>query len=134
MTAGRVPDGPTRPIAGSPSAIELERRVEPAGPGSSPRVDLGRVERVLPFAVAAGVTRGPFDQLAELDLSLSMDGGVKHYVCSSGRVAFCGLDLSGAHICPGDLSCGCVVCPDCDRVHRATIPACPLTGGPCDCV
>lgn len=40
--------------------------------------------------------------LPDVDLSLEMHGGTKHYVCSSGRVAICGRDLLGAHICPAD--------------------------------
>lgn len=72
---------------------------------------------------------------AEVDLSYVMTGGTKHYVCSGGRIALCGVDLAGAHLCPTDMSCGCSVCVDCVRVDRLWGPTrCPMTGGLCDCV
>lgn len=114
MTAERHTNGRTTPTDDARSVVD------PVGP--------------VTITVAGPDRAAPVDQWAEVDLSLSMGGGVKHYVCSGGRVAFCGLDLRGAHVCPADMSCGCMVCPDCDRVHRRTLPACPLTGGPCDCV
>lgn len=101
--------------------------------------DMGELIDVAPGSqpsVAAGDGRtAEVGVMLGIDLSLEMGGGLKHYACSGGRVAFCGIDLRGAHLCPTDLSCGCVVCPECARVDRRWGPTrCPLTSGPCECV
>ncbi|MEI7591656.1 MAG: hypothetical protein WCK41_00375 [Actinomycetes bacterium] len=76
------------------------------------------------------------DELVEV-VEQADDPGLKHYYCeqryrneSGQRVAICGVILDGAHICPRDMSCGCILCPDCDAMSG---PNCPVLGGPCIC-
>lgn len=75
------------------------------------------------------------------DLTDEDSPDIAHLVCTRSvatRRAYCGADLDGSgddHYCPPDLSCGCVLCGACRRVHdqfdQRGDSRCPVDGRSC---